>query len=159
MPRRRYEDDDDDYDDDDIDVRRSRRRDRGEQASSMVAGPAISMMVCAIFSLVIFMVACPINLIGILNKPQPIGGNNPERIGELIGGTVGIGLFMISNLIIALGAFQMKNLSNYGMAMTATILSMIPCCSPCYILGIPFGIWSLIVLLNPDVKGAFSSRR
>jgi hypothetical protein len=36
-----------------------------------------------------------------------------------------------------------------------TILVMIPCLSPCCILGIPIGIWGLIVLMDPNVKAAF----
>lgn len=37
----------------------------------------------------------------------------------------------------------------------AAILAMIPCVSPCCLLGLPLGIWALIVLLKPEVKAAF----
>ncbi len=59
------------------------------------------------------------------------------------------------NSIILYGAFQMKNLQNFGMAKTACILALIPCCGPCYIVGIPFGIWGLNVLSDPEVQRAF----
>jgi hypothetical protein len=39
--------------------------------------------------------------------------------------------------------------------MTACILAMIPC-SACCLLGIPLGIWGLVVINNPEVRGAFS---
>jgi hypothetical protein len=42
------------------------------------------------------------------------------------------------------------------MAMTAAILAIVPC-SCCCILNMPFGIWSLVVLLNEQVKAAFRS--
>ena len=49
----------------------------------------------------------------------------------------------------------MKKLESYGMVMTATILSMLPCTSSCCCLGLPLGIWILIVLAKPEVKSAF----
>ena len=57
--------------------------------------------------------------------------------------------------VVILGAWKMKNLQNYGLAMTAAIVCVIPCCGPCCGLGIIPGIWSLIVLNRPDVKAAF----
>ncbi len=58
--------------------------------------------------------------------------------------------------VVIYGAIQMKNLRNYRAAMTAAIISMIPMLGPCCILGIPFGIWALIVLMQPDVKAHFA---
>jgi hypothetical protein len=49
---------------------------------------------------------------------------------------------------------MMKQLKNYGLAMTGSIIAMLPC-SVCCLLGLPFGIWSLVVLNNPEVKEAF----
>ena len=60
------------------------------------------------------------------------------------------------NVYIFIAALRMKRLQNYSMAKTAAILSVIPCLGPCYLLGIPFGIWALVVLADPNVKAAFS---
>jgi len=86
------------------------------------------------------------------------GMEGAEWLAPLMSGTIGI----ITSLIgIAVGAFiiyamlQMRALKSHGMVMAATILAMIPCISPCCILGLPFGIWSLVVLLKPEVKAAF----
>jgi hypothetical protein len=49
----------------------------------------------------------------------------------------------------------MRKLESFGLCMTASILAMIPCLSPCCILGLPFGIWALVVLNKPEVKSAF----
>ena len=46
-------------------------------------------------------------------------------------------------------------LGGAGLALTGCILACIPCCSPGCVLGIPFGIWGLIVLNQEDVKRAF----
>lgn len=59
----------------------------------------------------------------------------------------------LSGLLIAAGA-RMMQLKSWGLAVTASIVAMIPCWC-CCILGIPIGIWSLIVLLDKDVKAAF----
>jgi len=57
--------------------------------------------------------------------------------------------------VIFFGAMKMKSLENYGLAMAASIIAMIPCFSPCCLLGLPIGIWALVVLTKPDVKSAF----
>ncbi|RKH59023.1 hypothetical protein [Corallococcus aberystwythensis] len=57
--------------------------------------------------------------------------------------------------LVILGAWKMKNLQSYGLAMTAAILCCIPCCGPCCGLSLIPGIWSVIVLNRPDVKAAF----
>jgi hypothetical protein len=46
-------------------------------------------------------------------------------------------------------------LRGYGLAWTAAVASVIPCCSPCYVLGIPFGIWAIILLQKPEVRSRF----
>ncbi len=117
-------------------------------------GPAISLMVVAGVSFVVLMVACPINLVSIINKPA-IPGKGGERVGNFIGAGVCMPLFMIGNIVTAVGGYMMYSKRNYAMAMTAAILAIIPCFSPCYLLGIPFGIWAVIVLLDPEVKEAF----
>lgn len=66
------------------------------------------------------------------------------------------GLGLISSIVIIIGAVKMKSLRSYGLAMTSTVLAMIPCTSPCCVLGLAFGIWSLVVLMKADVKSAFS---
>jgi putative Mn2+ efflux pump MntP len=59
----------------------------------------------------------------------------------------------ISALVIVAGA-RMLQMKNWALAVTASIVAMVPCWC-CCILGIPIGVWSLIVLLDKDVKAAF----
>jgi hypothetical protein len=55
-----------------------------------------------------------------------------------------------------LGALKMKNCQSYGLAMTGSITAMLPCGGlGCCILGLPFGIWAIVVLMNSEVKAAF----
>ena len=52
-------------------------------------------------------------------------------------------------------SLKMKDLNQWGLCVTASILAMIPCISPCCIVGLPIGIWCLVVLMKPEVKAAF----
>jgi hypothetical protein len=60
-------------------------------------------------------------------------------------------------VVIFMGAGKMKRLESYGFAMAVSIIAMIPCISPCCLIGLPMGIWALVVLLDPNVKAAFRS--
>jgi len=51
----------------------------------------------------------------------------------------------------------MKELRNWTLAMVASILAMVPCIGACCLIGIPIGIWSLVVLMKPEVKAAFTA--
>jgi hypothetical protein len=112
-------------------------------------------MAVSVVSLAVFTVVCPLNFIGILNKPN-IPGKEAERFGNFVGAGC-VPFFMISHLIVGVGGYMMYRRSSYAMAMTATILALLPCFSPCYLIGIPFGIWALVVLIDPNVKEDFQA--
>ena len=81
-----------------------------------------------------------------------------EAWANMFSGTIGVVSSIIGILVsgvIFLGAMKMKKLESYGFAMAATIIAMVPCFSPCCVLGLPIGIWALVVLLKPEVKSAF----
>ena len=52
----------------------------------------------------------------------------------------------------------MKTLKSYPLALTGSIVAMLPC-SCCCVIGLPIGVWAVIVLLKPAVKLAFESNR
>lgn len=54
------------------------------------------------------------------------------------------------------GGLQLKNLGNWTMALIASILAAIPCCTVCCLIGMPGGIWAIILLLKPEIKAAFA---
>ena len=59
-------------------------------------------------------------------------------------------------VLIIIAALKMKKLESKGLAMTGAILAMIPCVSPCCLLGLPFGIWALVVMGKDEVSSQFS---
>jgi hypothetical protein len=65
--------------------------------------------------------------------------------------------FLVLNLVILFGGIQMLRLKTWGMALAASILSIVDFGSCCCIAGIPLGIWALVILLMPDVKQAFET--
>ena len=74
-----------------------------------------------------------------------------------VGLPVSIGLSVITGLVTIFGAVKMMNLSGRGMAMAGSILCMFPCISGCCLLGLPVGIWALVVLARPEVKAGFAA--
>lgn len=131
-------------------------------AMSKVSGPAIGLMVtagiglfCALLGVVIHLVGMGMSGMGAFG-----GGDQPNAFAQMMGGTFGlvinfIGIVMAA--VIFMGASKMRKLESYGLAMAVSIIAMIPCISPCCLIGLPIGIWALVVLLDPNVKAAFRS--
>ena len=121
-----------------------------------VDGPAIALMIVAILGLVYQLMFLILNLLGASFMTMRQMPNEPWA--RLFSGAAGAalnGFELLVNGFILLGAIKMRKLENYGLVMAATIVAMIPCNWPCCILGLPIGIWALVVLSKPEVKSAF----
>lgn len=57
--------------------------------------------------------------------------------------------------LLITGAFSMIGRGSYAWAIATACLACVPCLSPLYLVGIPIGIWALVVLRRPAVKTAF----
>jgi hypothetical protein len=165
MPRRDeydYEDDrrDDDRRDDGYDDYERTDRPRGgrgrERAAERVGLPAIFLMIVGGLG----MAMCGLNLIvelsGMNNGPNPFlpqqNKNDPSvKVGQVIGFAVQV----IWSAIVFLGGMQMKNLKSRGFVIFSCIWAFLPC-NMCCLLGIPFGIWALVVVCNDEVKRHFT---
>jgi hypothetical protein len=125
-----------------------------------VTGPAIGMLVVALggfFFSLFFIVFGAMKMAGAI-PPDPSPGAGPPAIGLSTDerfALVAIGGMAVMAVVTAIGAWKMKNVQSYGLSMAACIMSCIPCYNSCCLLGIPFGIWGIVVLLNPEVKDAF----
>jgi len=58
--------------------------------------------------------------------------------------------------VMLYGAFQMRQLKSWGLALAAAILVMLPLGGCCCALGLPVGIWAVVVLMRADVKADFT---
>jgi hypothetical protein len=126
-------------------------------AAAKVSGPAIALIVVAAIALALGLVNGILTMAGVAVFPRPSSGGPPPEMMKLfqgLGGIVGIVLVLAIYGTMLLGAIKMKKLESYGLAMTASILALLPC-SLCCIIGLPIGIWSLVVLSKPEVKSAF----
>jgi hypothetical protein len=126
------------------------------QAAQSVAGPAIALMVVSGICLALMALCIPFDLILLLSG---IAAKLPRR-GIDPNATVMIRMMWSAVLFVAsgyvfFGAFQMKRLAGYTHARIAAIVACVPCVGPCCLLGIPFGIWALSVLGQPEVAKAF----
>jgi hypothetical protein len=133
-------------------------------AATQVRAPAIGLIIGGALSL-LFAVADLVLSIGALMGMQigPPPANLPPALQnlfqpnptQLIFATMFDGVRLVTCSLTIYGALKMQRLESYGLAITSSILSLIPCLTCCCCLGLPFGIWSLVVLNRPDVRAAF----
>lgn len=60
------------------------------------------------------------------------------------------------SLMLLTGAFSMIRKGSYAWAVATSCLAMVPVLGPCYVMGIPVGIWGLMVLRRPEVRASFT---
>jgi len=121
-----------------------------EQAKQRLLAPAIILIVLAALTALLRIVGLAFALMTLGNQPQ-------DAVAFNVGSMMGNGLALLLNVATIAGAYQMMRLESRSAAMAAAIISVIPICSPCLLLGIPFGIWALVILNDPQVKACFKS--
>ena len=127
-------------------------------ARQKVAGPAIALLVIAILGMGLQLLSIAGNLF-MFAFPQPdlkFNGGLPIQVQVAVNSASAV-LGLAFGVLILFGAVKMKNLEYYGLSIAASIVAMLPCVSPCCLLGLPFGIWALVVLSDPTVKASFKS--
>jgi hypothetical protein len=158
-PRRRSSREDDDDEDDDRRPRRNKKKKKGATARFKEKSflPAIFLYIVTGLALL----WTSFNILTAL--AQPGAGKVPaEMRGEMNEGAFAAGFyggmicFPLINILVLYGAYCLQTARNYGMAYFGCILASIPCCSPCVVLGMPFGIWGIVLLASEDGKRAFS---
>lgn len=132
----------------------------GADPRQQVQGPAIGLIVTAVIGglFAIFSLLGNILGMGMMSLDQYTG--DMEWAQYAFGGAFGVVGALIGLAVagfILWVALQMKELKAWTLSVVASILAMIPCISPCCIIGLPIGIWALVVLLKPEVKAAFTS--
>ncbi len=85
--------------------------------------------------------------------------DDAEKLGYFVGTGLSYGVGVLSLLLaplIILGGIKLMKGKNRGLVMAAAIFAILPVTSCCFIVGAVFGIWALVVLMNPDVKAYFA---
>lgn len=139
-----------------------------------VRGPAIGIICAGMLNLSTPMLALMLTWFFMpISDPTNIGSTNqlhaafPVAVGMLpVAASYSTGprwlflllLPMLSSLLIGvitvLGGLAMLRCRSYTFAHVGAILALLPC-SPGFLIGLPCGIWALVVLRNDDVKAAF----
>jgi len=122
---------------------------KGRFGQNPLLGPAIWLFVLAILSMGVS-ISSTQRTIGTTDTSTPFGAGVAQ--GAMLLSVVEVA----SMLTIIAGSICMLRSRVYWGAVTATVVAMIPFLSPLLVLGIPFGIWALVLLARPEVKECFS---
>jgi len=127
-----------------------------------IRGPAIALMIVGIINCILGILRIGLSVwimamheLEQRNRPE-FDSMQPMMIFAGVSGIIIAILGIVAGAFVIYGAIKMRKLKGYRWAMASSILAMIPVISFCCILGLPFGIWSIVVLCKPDVKDAFS---
>ena len=124
--------------------------------------PGIILIVIGAIWLVFSMAGTAMNIYTMNTMQQNVefpGMENEARLaGRMVGFVVGALLYFIGSVIAILGGVAMARGKGYRTAFSAAIVACIPCLTPCLLLGIPFGIWAIVALNNPETKAFFANR-
>jgi hypothetical protein len=127
-------------------------------SQSIVRAPAVALIVvsiiCIVFVAIAFLFSGFLLVSGTAGRMQQpsIGVSKETQIAIRMVWSVFI---LVANTVILVAAIKMRSLRNFPLSNLGAILAVIPCIGPCYLLGIPFGIWALIALHKPGVKEDF----
>ena len=95
-------------------------------------------------------------------KKQVDEARNRDRTVEYVQSGVFGALGLTLDVFILIGGLRMQSLRGRTLAMVGAICAIIPANSCCCIgmpIGMPLGIWALMVLTNADVKAAFEASK
>lgn len=141
-----------------------------EAAQAVVRGPAVGMLVTGIIGLIVntlglvmigrMMLSGPEAMLDSLEQtlpPGPLLDAMKESFtpAGLLQNLVMHGIFLVVCILICQGAMQMLRLRSYWLVVVASVLAMMNIENCCCVLGLPFGIWSLVVLFQSGVRGSF----
>ncbi len=126
-------------------------------AKDQVSGPSVGLLITGILAAI----SSFIGLIASVFETGLESIRGHEYFGEyenLIEGAAGVAgcfVLLVVAAFIIYASLKMKELTQWSLCVAASILAMIPCTNPCCIVGLPIGIWCLVVLTKPEVKSAF----
>jgi hypothetical protein len=134
-----------------------------DRARQLVMGPALALIVTGGLGIAV-------NLLKVFlwfAMPDQMQRNSAKLV-ELLGGADGAAavagpgfgrflcmVFIALSLIILMAGVRMLSLHSYGLAVAGSILAMMNISECCCLLGLPVGIWALVMLMLPDVRDAF----
>ena len=133
---------------------------RAGTPAGRVIAPAIGLIAVAVLEIELLVGVVVATLIGFAEAggrgPGGAAFDGPAFVGPAV--VLGIALLgVVLSVLVIVGAVKMKNLESRSFAMAAAVVVMLPFFMPGFLLGLPFGIWALVVLCEPQVKPLFET--
>jgi TM2 domain-containing membrane protein YozV len=127
----------------------------GDSAHVCIKAPAIGLIVAGVFKLI-----SALKALFFFSAGNQIIHSFFPQFNQLFpapwSGMCGAGVMFFTAIpaaLIIFGGVEMLRLRSYGWAVAAAIISIVACS----ILGLPVGIWALIILLRPGTREKFSN--
>jgi hypothetical protein len=123
-----------------------------------VKGPAIGLIVTGVLGLLAGILSIGANALGLAaGRVEDYGDNAMFQF--MMSGAFGILVAVISlgvSGFLLWAGLLMQKLEKFAVCRIASIVAMIPCFA-CCLVGLPVGIWALVVMSKPEVRAAFKS--
>ncbi|EAQ80840.1 hypothetical protein [Blastopirellula marina] len=120
-----------------------------EEAKGKIAVPAIVCMISFGLSIALLGLAIIGTFINLANGMQP-----PE---EAVVSLITCGFYFLTCVVGLFMLYSTMNLRSSLQAWIGFILALTPCTNCCFIIGIPFAIWGMIVLSDAEVQRQFQN--
>ena len=130
-----------------------------EPARLQVQGPAIGLLVTGMLNCLTIPMTILFWNIKMESPAVPLA--EPSSVMLVLGLTALLAVLLASltpGILTIFAALKMKRLQAYGPALAASILAILTSPISCLI-GLPIGIWALIVLCQREVRAAFARNR
>jgi hypothetical protein len=141
---------------------RRRKRKRRTSAAAQVQIPALLMQITGYLGagLSVILLIYRVVMVGtVMSQTSGAPGGSAYAAGAGVGLVVGVIVQILVTVawcsVVIRGGQSMAQLHNYNNAIAGCIVAMLPCTCGC-LMGLPIGIWSLVVLTQKDVKSAFT---
>jgi hypothetical protein len=131
-----------------------------EAALQAVKAPAICLIIMASLGILYYLFNTAVVLSG---GGPPVPANAPPMMRSFYQGMHGPLAAAISFVIVLLngfvlfGAIKLLRLQSHTLALATCIVAMLPfTVGCCCLLGLPFGIWGLVMINKPEVRSQFT---
>lgn len=127
-------------------------------SNAKILAPGIALIITGALGLIMSFVSIGIALLG---EPEPPDPALPEWLADLQAGQFGVGAaviqvaFVLLNGLIIFGGICLVRVKSWGVALAGSIAAIVNIGNCCCVIGLPIGIWALVILQLNDVKAAF----
>jgi hypothetical protein len=119
-----------------------------ETVRQLLSTPAQGLIAAAGLQLLVFLA-----LVGFAIPAVAREGGHPAGYAVITGMAL---VSLAAALVVWIGACRMLKVRSYGLAIAASAVAMIA--GPAALVGLPFGIWALVLLTRREVQAAFAKR-